>query len=323
MSLTQSIPQIESGGDGGGGTVSGSGTVGQLPAFSSPSTLTSLNYLFNDGTGLGLGLGGTQYASLRYFDPNPGVTDPSLVITAPDASGILNFCFDADKNFDWAVPAVPNPLFFFRSKNQVLNEYVAAGIAETGGTPDRFLVILGGGDDLNGTPRTRDGFDYYEFLGGGGTLLTGGRGGDRNVRTGDAGGTGNNRGGDFNITLGTGTGTGRRGQFHIDGTTFLDGSVLYKYSAIPDTDATASEQDSIVAYTSLTATRTLTLPSAATMGQGGKLIIKDESGNASLATSIIVDGAGAETIDGAASISITAAYGVLRVYSNGTNWMTR
>lgn len=50
-------------------------------------------------------------------------------------------------------------------------------------------------------------------------------------------------------------------------------------------------------------------------------IIKDETGQAAT-HNITVNSSGGLTIDGAASKVISSSYGVLRVYSNGTNWST-
>jgi hypothetical protein len=61
---------------------------------------------------------------------------------------------------------------------------------------------------------------------------------------------------------------------------------------------------------------TMTLPAAAA-SQGRKLVAKkiDASANA-----VTVDGNGAETVDGAASVSITAQYDSVSVISDGTTW---
>jgi hypothetical protein len=61
---------------------------------------------------------------------------------------------------------------------------------------------------------------------------------------------------------------------------------------------------------------TITLPSA--VGQTGEMVIKkiDASANA-----VTVDGAGAETIDGAATKVLAAQYDSVRIASDGANWM--
>jgi hypothetical protein len=67
---------------------------------------------------------------------------------------------------------------------------------------------------------------------------------------------------------------------------------------------------------------TVTLTSAMIARVGRIWIIKDESGTAAGGSPITVATEGAETIDGAASATITTAYGVLRLYSNGSNLFT-
>jgi hypothetical protein len=75
--------------------------------------------------------------------------------------------------------------------------------------------------------------------------------------------------------------------------------------------------DYMVSYTSLTAGRTATLPTAVNV----KGHIKDESGGAA-AHNITIATTSAQTIDGAATKAISANYGSLRVYSDGANWFT-
>ena len=79
--------------------------------------------------------------------------------------------------------------------------------------------------------------------------------------------------------------------------------------------------DAIIAYTALTAQRTVTLPAAAAAGAGFLLIVHDEAAGAT-ANNIVVDGSGAETVDGAASVSIILNRGTLRLYCDGAAWHT-
>lgn len=72
-----------------------------------------------------------------------------------------------------------------------------------------------------------------------------------------------------------------------------------------------------VSYTT-TGAVTITLQSADVVA-GRVLVIKDAGGNATT-NNITVNTQGSETIDGASSASITANDGVLRLYSDGTNW---
>lgn len=77
---------------------------------------------------------------------------------------------------------------------------------------------------------------------------------------------------------------------------------------------------SIIAVTNTAAPRTITISTAHTVNGRG-MIVKDESGAAGT-NNITVDTEGGELIDGLASIKITANYGVLKIYSDGTNWFT-
>lgn len=85
------------------------------------------------------------------------------------------------------------------------------------------------------------------------------------------------------------------------------------------TSYTALLTDYFVGVTSNTSARTITLPAASTLKAGQVLIIKDEAGTANSANNITIARAGADTIDGATSIAITADYGCCRMYSNGSN----
>lgn len=62
---------------------------------------------------------------------------------------------------------------------------------------------------------------------------------------------------------------------------------------------------------------TVELP--ATHSAGQVYVIKNVTGSTN---TITIDPADADTVDGAASITITSAYGVARVISDGTNWFT-
>lgn len=86
--------------------------------------------------------------------------------------------------------------------------------------------------------------------------------------------------------------------------------------AVVDTNYTVLITDFIVAFTSLTASRTTTLPAPTAALSGWVFIIKDESGTAATNSIVLVG-----TVDGG-SVSITANYGVARVYCNGTAYFT-
>lgn len=85
--------------------------------------------------------------------------------------------------------------------------------------------------------------------------------------------------------------------------------------------ASATTQgEAIAAVTDTSAARTITLATA-DVALGRHITVKDESGGAGT-NNITVATEGAETIDGAASITINADYGVARLYSDGVNWFS-
>lgn len=96
---------------------------------------------------------------------------------------------------------------------------------------------------------------------------------------------------------------------------------------VDDDDYTLDVDDVLVAFITLTAGRTLTLPLAATMVGSGpnnkvnSFIIKDESGDAAT-YNITIQPSGGETIDGNASASITNDYGALTFYTDGIAWFS-
>ena len=76
----------------------------------------------------------------------------------------------------------------------------------------------------------------------------------------------------------------------------------------------------LVAVTNTTAPRTVTILTAHAVN-GRVMIFKDESGGAGT-NNITIATEGGGLIDGLASINITVNYGVLKIYSDGTNWFT-
>jgi hypothetical protein len=93
-----------------------------------------------------------------------------------------------------------------------------------------------------------------------------------------------------------------------------------KRTPIADTIYTALSTDYLIAYTSLTAGRTVTIPTAAAGNNGQVYVIKNESAGAFAITIAPASG----TIDGAASVATTAVARApaVRVYSNGAAWFT-
>ena len=90
-------------------------------------------------------------------------------------------------------------------------------------------------------------------------------------------------------------------------------------TAVADANYTALATDREVAYTSLTAARTVTLPAASAFPAGHPLVIIDESGSVSLTNTITVSRAGSDTISSQTSAKIVTAYGHIRLVSNGSN----
>jgi hypothetical protein len=95
-------------------------------------------------------------------------------------------------------------------------------------------------------------------------------------------------------------------------------------NCVPISDANYAFAPAVyqVALTALTATRTITAPSAASFPRGRMGAVYDESGNCSQTIQIIVTANGSDLISGAASQAIVTAYGSLKFVSNGSNKLT-
>jgi hypothetical protein len=93
------------------------------------------------------------------------------------------------------------------------------------------------------------------------------------------------------------------------------GGMVLNRTAVADTAYTVLVTDYMIGYTSLTANRTLTLPTALCTS-GRTFIVTNET---SSAFSVIIDPEGATTISGNATISLSA-YNSTPVYCNGSNW---
>jgi hypothetical protein len=93
-------------------------------------------------------------------------------------------------------------------------------------------------------------------------------------------------------------------------------------TAISDAGYTAAATDRLIAYTALSAARTVTLPAASAYPTGTKLTVIDESGNCSATNTITLARAGSDTINGGTSAVIATAYGYVALESNGSSKWT-
>lgn len=112
------------------------------------------------------------------------------------------------------------------------------------------------------------------------------------------------------ITTGTLTTTGR---------TILGAGQKVARTATSTTPYTVLVSDYYIAIDCSGGAKTAVLPAAATVGAGTVYIFKDVTGNAA-ANNITIDGSGAETIDGAATLVMNTNYQSVTLISNGTNW---
>ena len=88
-------------------------------------------------------------------------------------------------------------------------------------------------------------------------------------------------------------------------------------TAVANAAYSALVTDRIVAYTSLSAAQTVTLPAAASFPVGERLLIIDETGACSTTNTITVSRAGSDTINGQTSLAINVPYGFLALELNG------
>jgi hypothetical protein len=130
----------------------------------------------------------------------------------------------------------------------------------------------------------------------------------------------------YDQIIGTGPGynlsnIGNTSTVIINGNSVVN-SALRKVSV--DANYNMGRLDDIVAYTSLSAARTVILPPVGSAISNKKYTLKDESGNAGINNITLQPNSSdtGVTIDGVSSKAITIAYGFITVYSNGTQWFT-
>lgn len=108
-------------------------------------------------------------------------------------------------------------------------------------------------------------------------------------------------------------------KINVNGSAYeLWGAAAQRY-IVADSTASAPSYARYIAYTSLTATRTITLAPAAVIPPGTAIVISDESGFASPTTSIRVVPAGADSINAAYEHYITSPYATLVLWSSGVD----
>jgi hypothetical protein len=105
----------------------------------------------------------------------------------------------------------------------------------------------------------------------------------------------------------------------VGGVTSSSTSGVYSISGV--TSSVTTNGTTIIGVTNTSSPRTVTISSSDITESGKVFIIKDESGGAGT-NNITIATEGSETIDGSSTVTITANYGVGRLYSNGTNLFT-
>jgi len=127
--------------------------------------------------------------------------------------------------------------------------------------------------------------------------------------------------------------TGAQGEMVVDTTNqrvvVQDGSTaggwpadLATRTAVVNASYSALATDRIVAYTAISAARSVSLPAAAIYPTGTILWVVDESGSCSATNTITVSPNGSDTIEGASGATVAGPYGVLGLESNGVNAWT-
>lgn len=88
-------------------------------------------------------------------------------------------------------------------------------------------------------------------------------------------------------------------------------------TTVGDAAYSVASSDHIIAHTSVTAVPTVTLPTAASI-DGCEYMFKDETGSAAI-KDITITTTSTQMFDGAPTKAINTNYGLVRVYSNGSN----
>ena len=173
------------------------------------------------------------------------------------------------------------------------------------------------------------------------TTATAGNGGDFTLEAQDGFTSGNTNGGNINLTPGSANGTGTAGVVKINGsiqitggspaagkvlTSDASGGATWQNSGgsvvTMNSTGTATSTATYIIFTGTTASQTITIPSAVTMGSGREITIKNVA-----SVSVSVASAGGYLIqDNSTLTSASAALGIepsnnwMKLVSDGTNW---
>jgi len=101
-----------------------------------------------------------------------------------------------------------------------------------------------------------------------------------------------------------------------DNSLTIDGGLVHSRVSVSSSH-TASSENYIIG---VSAVPTNILFNATDFSAGQTLIVKDESGQASSATSVILNPSGSQTIDGAPAVYLESPYGSVFLYTDGSDW---
>lgn len=313
-------------GSAGGGTaaaLSGGVTIDAGP-INGATAAGTINIGSNNSTAINMGHSGMVYTLIGTSISTPALTSTGLVVNGVTTLGatsanLVNIVGSLAGGFNFSQGTAPTVGMTVRTNGDT-NALAMTYIAQQGGPAS----ATGGG--------TGGVLNVIAGTGGLGTLaLNPGTGGQLFLQSGDGGTAGSGNSGSGQVLLdtgaihGTGTpgtmiiGTSHAGTITIGRSTqvvnIAGGHVLNYLSTAAG--ATLTVGQNIVGVTSTASARAYTLP-AQTAGLA--IVVKDESGAAATNNITVTPASG--TIDGAANKVINTNFGVLRLYSNATNWFT-
>jgi hypothetical protein len=106
------------------------------------------------------------------------------------------------------------------------------------------------------------------------------------------------------------------GQKTYTGKLIISAGYATNTTGVADVNYSQTSSDNIIAYTSITASRTVTLNSSGVTA-GQHFVIKDQSGSADGTKTIVISG----TVDGTTNpVAVNSAYGVYKFYWSGSAW---